>query len=189
MTISHVTKYFGVTDLKVFPMTADPAGGTATYGTAIDVPGVNRIGVDGNVETFILFGDNVQLDADQVLSSITASLVHAKESLDLLPKMLGGTVTDAGSGSTETATWSLLGTDTLFPPFGIRAKLAKADLIGGDVHIVLYKCTLSSFPSFGFEEKGYRAFEKGLNVFPRLADSKWADTVINETAVAITAMP
>lgn len=189
MTISHITKYFGVVDAKVFPMTADPAGGSATYGSAIDVPGINQVGVDGNIESFILFGDNVQLDADQVLSEVTASFVHAKENLDLLPKILGGTVTDAGTGSTETATWDLLGTDTLFPPFGFRAKLAKSDLIGGDVHIVLYKCTLASFPGFGFEQKGYRAFERGLNVFPRLADSKWISVPIQETGTAITAMP
>lgn len=186
MALSHVTKVFATKDAKVSPLTADPAGGTTTYGTAIDVPGIRSVSLGGDITTVELRGDQTLLDSDSVLNNITVSFEYAKLSLDVLDVMLGGAVADGGSGSTETGTWSLLGTDTLFPTFKFEAQVVSTDNPGGDLHIVMYKCKLSDFPEVGTELDDYQTFTAAATCSPRLSDSKWMDLVINETAVAIS---
>lgn len=186
MALSHVTKVFATKDAKVSPLTADPAGGTTTYGTAVDVPGIRSVSLGGDITTVELRGDQTLLDSDSVLNNITVSFEYAKLSLDVLDVMLGGGVADTGSGSTEVATWSVLGTDTLFPTFKFEAQVVSVDTPGGDLHIVLYKCKLSDFPEVGTELDDYQTFTAAATASPRLSDSKWMDLVANETAVAIS---
>lgn len=186
MALSHVTKLFAVKDAKIAKLTADPAGGTTTYATAVDVPGIRTVGISGDVNTTELRGDQVLLDSDTTLSNITVSFEYAKMSLDVFVATLGGAVADSGSGSTEVATYSLLGTDTLFTPFKFEAQVVSVDTPGGDAHLVLYRCKLSSFPQLGTELDDYQTFSLEATASPRLSDSKWIDVVLNETAAAIS---
>lgn len=185
MPLSHSTKVYAVKDAKIAPLTADPEGGTTTYGSLIDVPGIRTVGVGGDIENIELRGDQTLLDSDTFLNSITVEFEYAKLNLDALEVWLGGSTADGGSGSTETATWSLLGTDTLFGTWKFEAQVTSVDTPTGDLHIVLYKCKLSDFPEIGTELDDYQIFSVAATASPRLSDAKWIDVVLNEQETAI----
>lgn len=185
MPIAHFSKLFGVEDAKVYPMTAD-SGGAPTYGAGIDVPGVKSLEITGAVDSKRLRGDNRLLDVFSVLTDVNGRLNFAKISLDLMALLLGSPVVDAGSGSTETATWSLTGASA--PAFWkIEAKTPTngVDFVGGDAHIIFYKAVLSAFPGMGFAEEDYQLPGIEFATTPAISNAKWMDVVFNETAAAI----
>ena len=185
-TLSHVTKVFGIRDAKITPMLTDPSGGSATYGTAIDVPGIKSAVVTGNVVTKKLRGDSAPLDQDSYLESIQIKFSYAKENIDVRAGAFGGTASDSGSTPNQIAKWRLLGTDPLFPYYKFEGVANKVALGLGDGHLVAWKCTTTSFPQMGFAEEDYETYEITADCFPRLADGFWLDELFNETAVAIT---
>jgi hypothetical protein len=187
VAISHVTKVFGVNDAKISKITADPAGGTTTYATAVDVPGIKSVTISGEINTVDLRGDHSLLDSDSTLQNISLNFEYAKLPLDALVVMLGGTVTDTGTTPSQVAKLALLGTDVLLAnTWKFEARTVSADTVGGDVHFVLYKCRLASFPEMGTAEEDYLTFSVEGRCFPRLSDSKWIDVVLNETLAAIS---
>jgi hypothetical protein len=174
-----------ISHVKISPMTAD-SGGSPTYGSSIDVPGVKTLEISGDINKKELRGDNGLLDVFSVLQNVNGKLGHAKLSLDLLAAVLGGSVVDAGSGSTETATWGL--TSASAPKYWkIEGKTPTdgVDTVGGDAHILLYKCVLSSFPGFGFAEEDYAIPGIEFGTVSALSNGKWVDIVLNETAASI----
>jgi hypothetical protein len=189
MPISRVTKLYSVQDCKISPLTADPAGGTATYGTSIDVPGIQEMAISGDVEVKQLRGDNVKLATNTALTNIQVAVTHAKLSLDVLVAILGGAVTDSGTTPAQKSVWGLSGTNATLPPFKIEGITPPngVDIVGGDLHWVLYKCTLSAFPDLGFANEDFRVVSFTADADPLLATgNKWMDAVLNETLVAIT---
>lgn len=190
MPVSHVTKVFAVTDCKLYKVTADPAGGSTTYSTSIDVPGIKKITIKGDVETKQLRGDNSKLDSDTVLTNITAEIEHAKLSLDALAMMLTQTVVDAGTTPNQTATLDILGggvaAGVKFAPFKIEAVSATADPVLGNVKFALHKCVLNSFPDMGLAEEDYQTSTFGVDCSPLLSNGKWITPSINETAAVLT---
>lgn len=186
MPISHVTKIFAVEDAKLAPMTADPAGGTATYGTIVDLPGVKSVGMSFDIENKQLRGDNSLLDENSILTGLGLSVEWAKLSLDVQAALLGGTVADTGTTPNQKSTHSRLGTNSLaYFKFEAKTPTDGVDTIGGDGHLIVYKCILSGFGSLGFAEEDYQTLSADFRGSPRLSDSKWWDHVLNETAVAI----
>ncbi|WP_069773033.1 phage tail protein [Streptomyces sp. LUP30] len=187
MPISRVTKVYAIQDAKISALTADPSGGPAVYGTPIDVPGIKSIEISGDVEVKSLRGDNTLLASNSAVTNVQASVSHAKLSLDVLVAILGGTVTDSGTGSTEVSTWDLSGTNATLPPFKLEGvtPAGGVDLVGGDMHVVLHKLTLASFPDLGFSEEDYRIASFTANAEPLIANGKWVSIVLNETAAVI----
>ncbi|MFD4572100.1 phage tail protein [Streptomyces sp. NPDC058417] len=187
MPISRATKVYAIQDAKISALTADPSGGSPTYGTPIDVPGIKSIEVSGDIETKSLRGDNTLLASNSSVSNIQASVSHAKISLDVLVAIVGGTVTDSGTGSTEVSAWDLTGTNATLPPFKLEGvtPAGGVDLVGGDLHVVLHKLTLASFPDLGFAEEDYRIASFTANAEPLLSNGKWLSLLLNETATAI----
>ncbi|MET9098297.1 phage tail protein [Streptomyces antibioticus] len=187
MPISRVTKVYAIKDAKISPLTADPAGGTATYGTAIDVPGIKSLEISGDVETKQLRGDNTLLASNSTISNIQVAVTHAKLSLDVLAAILGGEVTDSGTTPAQKSVWDLTGDGATLPPFKIEGvtPAGGVDLVGGDLHVVLHKVSLAGFPDLGFAEEDYRIASFTANAEPLLANDKWVSIVLNETAAAI----
>lgn len=186
MPLSHVTKVFAVTDCKLYKVTADPAGGSTTYGPAIDVPGIKSIEISGDVESKQLRGDNSLLDSDTVLTNVSAKIEHAKLSLDALAMMLGQTVTDTGTTPNQVAGLDIIGGgfagQTKFAPFKLTGVSASADPVGGNVLFTLHKAVLASFPDMGLAEEDYQTISADLNAMPLLSTGKWLSVAINETA-------
>lgn len=185
MAISHVTKKYAVDDAKIYVLTADPSGGSATYGSAIDVPGIKSITLDGSMDVKSLRGDNQELDAMSSLSSVTGTINYAKESLDVAAALLGLSVTDAGSGSTETATLEVLGsTDPAYVK--LEAKCPSVDLVGGDLHLTLHKIIPTGLPISGLAEEDYQLSAIPFRAVPLISSNKWLTVVIHETAAALS---
>ncbi|MEE1738827.1 phage tail protein [Streptomyces sp. BE147] len=186
MPISRVTKLYAVEDCKIFPLLADPEGGTPSYGEGIDVPGIKSMEISGDVEVKELRGDNGLLDSDSSISNVTVSYPHAKLSLDVLKALLTSTVTDSGTTPAQKSKWSLKqGSKPL--PYKLVGKTPTSggDQVGGDVHFTLFKCIMSSFPGLGLAEEDYRTVENEARAVPLISTGEWVDVEINETAIAI----
>lgn len=188
MPLSHFSKLFAVEDAKIAQMTADTSGGSATYAAVVDVPGIKEVTLSGTVESKELRGDNALLDARSVFKSLSITVSHAKISLDVLPVLLGGTTTDAGTTPNMTATFNLLGSNTPnYFKFQAKTPTNGADTIGGDVLITLHKCVVSGLPDLGFAEEDYRTVGFSAICSPLLATANsWLSIALRETAVAIS---
>lgn len=186
MPISRVTKLYAVKDAQISPLLADPAGGTPSYGAAIDVPGIKSMEISGDVEVKELRGDNQLLDSDSSLTNVTVSFPHAKLSLDVMAALLAGDVTDAGTTPAQSSTWDL-DSDSRPMPFKLVGATPPggSDQIGGDVHFTLHKCILSSFPGLGLAEEDYRTIETEARAVPLISTGKWLSIAIHETALPI----
>jgi hypothetical protein len=188
MALAHFTKWYAVVDAKIAKLTADPAGGTATYGTIIDVPGIKAVEISGNINLAELRGDNQLLDSNSILQDLQVSIEYAKLSLDVLPVVLGGASVDSGTTPNQKVTYTRAGTDS-FNYFKLEAKTPTdgVDFVGGDGHILLPKLILSSPPDLGFAEEDYELFSMEARALPLLATgNKWIEIVANETAAAIS---
>jgi hypothetical protein len=186
--ISHETKWFGVNDAKISKLLTDPAGGPATYGTAIDVPGMKTVGVAGEVNTNELRGDGQRIDQSSVLAGLTVSFEFAKMALDVFSVLAGGTVIDAGTAAAEKATFKLGSGDAL-NYFKFEAQTTGVDIPGGDGHLVVYKCILTSFPELGMAEEDFQTFSVEAACMGTIASDgdDLFDIVLNETAIDIAA--
>lgn len=189
MPLSHITKFYAVSDAKIFKVTADPSGGTVTYGSAVDIPGIKSVTITGEVTNAELRGDNTLIESNSTLSAISVSFEYAKLNFDALTVMLGGAVTDTGTAPNQKANYRLLSTDT-FSYFKFQAKTPTggSDSVTGDAHVILFKCILNEFPEMGMAEEDYRTFTTSAACVPTLGTTAggWLDIPINETAVAIT---
>jgi hypothetical protein len=186
MPLSHVSKVFAVRDAAVRPLLTDPAGGTATYGDRIDVPGIKSVTISGDIEVKELRGDNQLLDSDSTLTNVSVEFEYAKLSLDVLAVLFGNTVTDSGTTPEQIAEWELTNTSQL-APFAFEAISASADTIGGDVMIELFKVVLSSFPELGMAEEDYKTQPLSGSASPRISDGKWVRVALRESAALLGA--
>lgn len=187
MAISRVTQLYSVQDAKISPLTSDPSGGPAVYGAAIDVPGIQEMSISGEIEVKTLRGDNTKLATNSAITNIQVAVTHAKVSLDVLAAILGGAVTDSGTGAAEVSTWDLSNDDATMPPFKLEGVTPPngTDIVGGDLHWILHKVKLSAFPDLGFANEDFRIVSFTADADPLLANGKWLTAVINETATAI----
>lgn len=187
MPLSHVTKVYAVVDCKVSKLLTDPAAGTATYGTSVDVPGIKTMTIAGGIKSSDLRGDNGPLDRASTLGEVTFSVTNAKVSLDVLNIILGGTTVDSGTTPSQVSTFTLAQTSTpqYFKLEG-KTPTGGADTVLGDVHFVLYKCIITDFPDLGFAEEDFRETGFAGAALPLNATgNKIMDAVLNEAAVAI----
>lgn len=186
VAISPVTKVYSVQDAKISPLTADPDSGTPTYGVPIDVPGIKSFEIGGDIETKKLRGDNRAMGSNSVVSGVNVKVEHAKLSLPALAAITGGTSTNSGTSPAQKTAYSLTGGSNL-PAFKLEGVTPAngVDIIGGDLHWVLYCCTLSKFPDLGFADEDYRTVSFEADANPLISTGQWIDAVLNETAIAI----
>lgn len=183
MAQTTVTKVFAAKDCKMWPLTADPAGGSPTYGTGIDVPGIKTVAITGDINTVELRGDNGLMDVASSMSNITVALEFAKQSLDLLAAWFSAAVAATGTDPNSQAAWTLLGTTTL-AYVGMTAQAVGADPIGGDVTFSVYKMMLSSFPEMGLAEEDYKTSSVEFGAAPLTSNSKWIGTAVRGGTLA-----
>jgi hypothetical protein len=187
MPLQRFTRVYGIKDAKIAPLTTDPSTGTPTYGALIDVPGIKSFEISGEVEVKQLRGDNTKLATNSAITNIQVAVTHAKVSLDVLTAILGGTVTDSGTTPAQKSSWDLNGDTATMPPFKLEGVTPPngVDVVGGDMHVILHKLSLSAFPDLGFAEEDYRIASFTADADPLLSNGKWLSIVLNETATAI----
>jgi len=145
MTASHSAITFDVKDCKVYTITADASGGATTFGAAVDVPGIQEVSLEPNFITNELKGDGgVVLAKKGKIDRMNFSCTYSELSLDVLAILLGQTVTDAGTGTAETADMPI--DDTSLPYFKVAFLLDDLQTSGDDlatVVVTLQKCQLT----------------------------------------------
>lgn len=185
----RVIKLFAVEDCKIRKVLTDPEGGAATYGPALDVPGIKNVAISGDVNTVQLRGDNRALESDTVITGLTATYDHAKLSMDVLEVLLGGaTVSTAETavGAKDSKETFTLGADDVFGEYVLEAKTPRYS-DGSDVHIRLGKLKLSSFPELGLTEEDYKTVEGLENtMLPLASTGNWFSIISNEKAADIS---
>jgi len=185
--LTHTTSVFSVDNAAITPLLTDPAGGTATYGTKIDLPGIREAGFAPDVLAKELFGDNYIIARAAKARAVDSKLGVAKMSLDVLAAVLGGTVTDAGTTPAQTSTYVLLGSDKA-KYFKLEYRVLGVELPGaaggGDLHVVFWKCLIKATDqSAKMEDFALPTFD--VSAIPRLSDLKLVSIVENETAIAL----
>ncbi|MBL1107351.1 phage tail protein [Streptomyces sp. 5-8] len=189
MPLQRFTRMYGIQDAKISVLTADPFGGSPTYSTPIDVPGIKTFEVSGDVEVKALRGDNIKLASNSTITNIQVSVSHAKMSLDVLAAIIGGAVTDSGTTPSQVTRWDLNSDDANLPPFKLEGITPPGgtDIVGGDAHVILHKLTLSAFPDLGFAEEDYRIASFTADADPLQSSGDWISVVLNETRTPIPA--
>lgn len=186
MPLSKVTKVFAAKDGKIYPLTADPAGGSPTYGTGVDIPGLKTVAITGTVNTVNLRGDNKQLDSASTLGDVSVALTFAKLSQEILSAVTNAVAVSSGATPNEVSTWTLLGA-TQLGYVGMTAQSVGADSIGGDVMFSVYKMVPSSFPEMGLEEEDYKTSSLEFSAVPLLSTDQWIGNAIRETSAVLAA--
>ena len=135
---------FDVADCKVSPLTADPTGGTTTWGSAVDVPGITEVSLEPNFITNELKGDGgAVLSKKGRIDRLNFSCTYGELSQNVLITLLGGSITAAGSSDSETASIDL--TDASLPYFKVQFLITdlEATTALSAVHVTLQKCQLT----------------------------------------------
>ena len=185
MALADPTKLYAVSDAKIAKLLTDPSGGSATYDSLIDVPGIKSVGLDFEFNDVELRGDNGRMESDSTLIGVNVSFDHAKVSFDALAVMLGGTVTNTGTTPDQVKQFRRLSTDvTNYFKFEAKTPTGGVDTTTGDAHLVIYKLRLTGY-DLGFAEEDYQTFSGEARGVARVADSFLFDLVHNETAAAI----
>ena len=185
MPVTPTTKtvVFGAADAKIAKLLTDPAGGSATYAAAIDIPGIKSVEITGNISTKELRGDNRLLDSTSSLDSLELKITFSKWDQDLYALFSGGTVTT--DTTTGDSTMTLLGgtTGSYFKLEGISVKGEAG--AASNVQVTLPKCMATSLPSFALAEEDYATFEVTATVLPRSSDGQFMIVKYNATAATL----
>ena len=140
MAANNSTISFDVQDCKVYPVTADAAGGI-TYGAAVDVPGIQEVSVEPNFISVELKGDGKVLAKKGKVDRLNFSATYSELSLPVLATIFGGSVTTGGSGSSETASYEFDGQS--HPNFKIEFLVNDLESDLAEMAFVLNKCQIT----------------------------------------------
>lgn len=141
MAADKSTITFDVADCKVYPLTADTDSGV-TYGAAIDVIGIQEVTVEANFVTAEIKGDGGKVLAKKgKVDRLNFSATYSELSLDVLSTIFGGTVSTAGSGSAETATYSF--NSRSLPYFKIEFLINDIESTLAEIVMTLDKCQVT----------------------------------------------
>ena len=173
---------YGAADAKISKLLTDPAGGTATYGAAIDVPGIKSIEVTATTATKELRGDNKLLDSIQVTEKLEVTITFAKWDQDLYALFSGGSV--VGDTTTGDSTFTLNGGQQ-GSYFKLEAVSVKGEGGASNIKIELPKCVATSLPAVSLAEEDYATFTVTAACLPRTSDDKHLVVTYNTTAATL----
>ena len=107
MTLSTNTFLVGVSDGKLFPVTADSVS-AYTCGVAVEIPGIQNFQIDPNILSKVMSGDDADLETYMKIKGCKFSFECGYMDLNLLATLVGGEVVSAGSSPNGLNTYSLL---------------------------------------------------------------------------------
>lgn len=185
MTLAHVSSLFNIDKCKIYPLTADPAGGSPTYGAGISVPGIRELNIGFDILNKELYGDAHVMATKTKVRKCTATANHAQINLDALAVFIGGAVTDTGVTPSQVAKWKLKGS-SIPAPFKLEAQILAVDHVptGGDAHMVLWKCTADAAGLGGVQED-FSIPTLTLSGTALYSTDDMLDIVLNETSTAL----
>lgn len=146
------TVVYDVADAKVYPLTSDPAGGSPTYGAAVDVPGFQQVELTPSYESNSLDGDGRRIDKRTKLQAVSLSFRYAKLDPAVLAVIDGGTVSSNTGGTIDR--YRRAANDAI-PYFGFAALVTEVDAQGGAAKLYVYKAKVEDGTLFGSESNDY----------------------------------
>lgn len=183
MTLPKESGLLGLDDVKIFEQTADTTS-SLTYGSAIDVPGMQNLSLSPNYINKPLMQDE-EIDGYYTkLQSIYWSFANAKVDLEVLNILEGGSLATTGTTPNEKHTFTVY--DTSVPKyFKMEGQIKYSTDAIGDFHLVLYKCKSLSV-QIEYRAKNYVIVSASGIAIPTINNGKIRDYVVNETAAAIS---
>ena len=180
MPLTPVTALLSVSDCKIYPLLTDPAGGTATYGTAIDLPDMTGVKLAGKTDVKERRGDGSVRDRRAILKDLTLTLDNTILSATVLAALEGGTLTQ--SGTTPNMQWKyVVGKGSTSPYVKIAAQCTDTDYPGGDFHLTIYKARLNNKVELGFTDDDFQKYSYELGAVARNADDAYYELLGEET--------
>ena len=183
MALSKQSVILGVDDVKIFEVTEDSST-ALNYGSAVDIPGIQRIDLSPNFTEKGLKGDGKILDYFIQLDTIGFSFDSAKMDLDALAILEGGTLTTSGTSPDEVHTYSV-SADSTPKYFKLEGKADYTGGAAGDFHFTLFKCRANSV-SVEYKTQDYAIVSATGIAIPTTNDGKIKEYQVNETAAAIS---
>lgn len=136
---------FDVKDCAVYAHTADTASSPTTFGSAVDVPGIQEVSLEPNFITNELKGDGgVVLAKKGKIDRLNFSCTYGELSMLVLEVLLGATKATSGTGDAEVADLAI--TDASLPYFKIGFLIDDLQTSGdalATVLVTLQKCQLT----------------------------------------------
>lgn len=178
------TYSFDVEDAKIWPLTADTIGSGVTYGTGIDVPGINNVTVAPEFISAVLKGDAKTLARRARIDSMTFSVGYSLLSLDVLGALWSATITEPATTS-DAQVLELQGAGSL-PYFGFGFSILDAEVGIGAINVYGLKTQVTGGNIFdqSTDSFGGRSFQ--CSAIPTLADNKLFRVKIHPTITALS---
>lgn len=186
MPVLHESVVFDVHDCKVYKLLTDVVGGSPTYGPAVDVPGIAEVSLEPNFVTAELKGDARVIAKKGRIDRMSFSATYGKVSLDVLSVILGTTVVDSGTGTTETAKTTLKGANSL-ATFKLEFAINDVELGLGNITVALFKCQLTGGTLLGGSTDEFGQPTMDLDAIPLDSNDDMVDISFNETLAALSA--
>lgn len=174
------TVVFGAADAKIYPLLTDASGG-ATYGAAIDIPGLQTIEVSGKASSKEARGDNRIIAKISALENVGVKLEFAQWDADVFATFTGATTTTDEDGSWESA----LTTSSAGQYFKLEAVSLSADGSGSNTNIILHKVVVIGLPTLSFSDNEFSNVTVEAEALP-LANGDWVTTGFNTTAKVLS---
>jgi hypothetical protein len=185
MVVPATTFTFDVADAAVWPLLTDPVGGTATYGTKIDVPGINNVSVEPEFISAVLKGDAKTLARRARIDSLNFSAGYSLLSPELIGVLYDGTHT-AAVGEEDATTLEISGAGSLpYVMFGFS--ILDAEVGVGCINVYGLKCQVTGGNLFeqSTESFGGRSFQ--ISAIPLLSNNRMFKTLIHPTVTPLAA--
>lgn len=182
MALSKQSVILGVDDVKIFEVTADTSS-ALTYGTAQDVPGIQRINLSPNFTEKGLKGDGKILDYYIQLDTIGFSFESAKVDLEVLAILEGGSLVSSGTSPNEVHTYTV-GASSTPKYFKLEGKTNYTGGAAGDFHFSLFKCRANSVV-VEYKTQDYAIVSVVGIAIPTTNNGNIKEYRINETAATI----
>jgi hypothetical protein len=183
--LTPVTALLSVTDCKIYPLTADPSGGTATYDSAIDLPDMTGVKLAGKTDVKERRGDGTVRDRRAILKDLTLTLDNTILSGTVLAALEGGTLTQ--SGTTPNMQWKYVyGAAAIAPYVKLAAQCTDTDYPGGDFTLTIYKAKLNNKVELGMSDDDFVKYSYELGAVARSSDNAYYEVVGHETLVLLT---
>lgn len=185
MAANNSTISFDVQDCKVYPVTADAAGGI-TYGAAVDVPGIQEVSVEPNFISVELKGDGKVLAKKGKVDRLNFSATYSELSLPVLATIFGGTLNLSGAGAAETVEYEFDGGS--LPNFKIEFLVNDLESDLAEMKFVLNKCQITGGTIFSGSTDNFStpSFDAEA-ILPTATGLGFGTVVLLETAAGLSA--
>lgn len=186
MPVPTASVVYDVHDCKVYPLSADPVGGSPAYGAAVDVPGIAEFSLSPNFVTQELKGDATVLAKKGRIDKFTGSLTYGKIALQVLVTALGGAVVTTGTDPNEVATYGFVAANSL-ADFKIEVSIEDVETGLGNIVVVLYKCQVTGGDLFSQSSDEFGQPSLEFDAIALESNQKMIDVSFNQTLAALSA--